>query len=466
MELTLERARRLMDEHDGHLDLRGSSITSLSEGLLVGGCLYLYDTPLASLPGGLVAGGGIDLSGTSVGSIPGDLLVGGSLYLRGTSVRFLPEGLVVGGTLDLRDTPIASLPGGLVVGGHLDLRGTGVASLPEDLLVGGDIFLPGGDAPVRGAYGLGDGSYVPGRYIFVDGILTHVRSEEHLDGHTVYVGKIPGRNVVTDGKRHARCGRICDGIADLAFMAASERGPGQYEGLPLDTEMSVDEARTMYRVITGFRRSSAENFIPGLEEGGKDRYAIRELLDLTGGGRVHESFWRFFREWKPPMFGESRGRAASVPGPGNGGPRSGPRVKNLAAQEGLRSIARELGHRGYVVEAVEALQGAFTQYVVFYKSENEVFVVESSDTFEIDDELVCFPGTYFHVGCFEKGHGFRSGGSYYGPQFSVVGMEAGDVMENLDAVIDKISSRHESDTGIGSEFEKWKSNRRCARIAG
>ena len=107
----------------GDLDLAETPITSLPEGLTVGGSLVLSDTPITSLPKGLKVGGDLDLSDTPITS--------------------LPEGLKVGGDLDLSYTPITSLPEGLKVGGYLDLSGTPITSLPEGLKVVGDLFLYG-----------------------------------------------------------------------------------------------------------------------------------------------------------------------------------------------------------------------------------------------------------------------------------------------------------------------------------
>lgn len=450
-ELTLEQADLLMAENGGSLDLNGA--------------------PIVSIPDGLVVGGGLNLSGTFATFLPEDLLVGGSLYLRDAPIKSLPEGLMVGGTLDLRDTDIIRLPGGLTVGGHLDLRGTGIKSLPEDLLVGGEVFLPDVGVSGRNVRHLTEGDYVPGRYVYADSRLVHVASEEHFDGYVFYVGKIRGQNVVTDGKRYVRCGSIRDGIAELDFMAAKEQGKGQYKRLPLDTTMPVDEARTMYRIITGFRRLSAEDFIVGPEVGGKDRYTIRELLDLTGGRRVHESFWRFFRKWKPPMFGDLCVCATFGAGQIDSDPNNSQslvRVKNLSAQEGLTEIAHELVRRGYTVETVEALQGAFTQYVVFRKTENEIFVVESSDTFEIDD-IFDLPDAYFHVGRFEKGPGFGDDKSkgYYGPWFFATEAKVEDIYKKVEENAGCVGSTpYEDDARVGKEYEKWKSNKRCVRISG
>ena len=58
----------------------------------------------------------------------------GDLYLRNTQITSLPEGLKVGGSLYLRNTPITSLPKGLTVGGDLDLYNTPITSLPEGIL--------------------------------------------------------------------------------------------------------------------------------------------------------------------------------------------------------------------------------------------------------------------------------------------------------------------------------------------
>ena len=48
----------------------------------------------------------------------------GFLDLRGTQITALPDGLTVGGSLDLEGTQITALPDGLTVGGSLDLEGT------------------------------------------------------------------------------------------------------------------------------------------------------------------------------------------------------------------------------------------------------------------------------------------------------------------------------------------------------
>jgi len=85
--------------------------------------------------------GDLNLSGTKITSLPEGLKVGGYLNLSYTKITSLPEGLKVGGFLELSDTKITSLPKDLKVGRYLELRNTSIISLPKDLRVGGRIYL-------------------------------------------------------------------------------------------------------------------------------------------------------------------------------------------------------------------------------------------------------------------------------------------------------------------------------------
>nr|DAG39593.1 MAG TPA: hypothetical protein [Bacteriophage sp.] len=180
--------------------------------------------------------------------------------------------------------------------GNLDLSGTGITTLPDNLTVGGSLYLPdtGITAQERKKVRrLKDGDYMPGRYLYADGILTHVKQRAEVDGYTLYIGKIKGKNVVSDGTFYAHCNKLRDGIADIAFKRAADRGAEQYKGLPLDTKLTVDEAKTMYRIITGACRAGTESFVQSLD-GLKDQYTIREMLEITKGQYNAERFAEFF----------------------------------------------------------------------------------------------------------------------------------------------------------------------------
>ena len=235
----------------------------------------------------------LDLCGTPVTSLPEGLTVGGSLYLRNTPVTSLPEGLTVGDWLDLCGTPITSLPEGLTVGGSLDLCGTPITSLPEGLTVGDWLDLHGTTVNNPKKYTkLKNGMYVPGKYLYADNILTHVKNAREKDGYTFYEGKIPGRNVVFDGKNYAHCKTFREGLEDLAFKSAKDRGAEQYKSLALDSEIPLEEAKTMYRVITGACRAGTEHFLSTITP--KEKYTVREIIEITEGQYGAERFKAFF----------------------------------------------------------------------------------------------------------------------------------------------------------------------------
>ena len=222
---------------------------------------------------------------------------GGSLDLRGTQITALPDNLTVGGSLDLRGTQITALPDNLTVGGWLDLSGTQITALPDNLTVGGSLDLSGTQITAKErkkVRSLNNGDYVPGRYLYADGILTHIRRSRKMGEYIIYIGKIRGKNVVSDGEHYAHCDKLSDGIADIAFKRAKNRGEEQYRGLSLDTEMTVEEAVTMYRIITGACRQGSEDFVAGLGDKLKERYTIREAIELTRGQFNAHRFAEFF----------------------------------------------------------------------------------------------------------------------------------------------------------------------------
>lgn len=185
-------------------------------------------------------------------------------------------------------------------GGYLDLYNTPITSLPDNLTVGDSLFLGNTritdkDEELRKVKSLKNGDYAEGKYLYADGILTHIKNKKTVTGYTIYVGKIKGQNVVCDGKNYAHCNKIRDGIADLLFKSAADRGANQYKGLSLDTEMTVKELVTMYRIITGACRQGSESFVSSLGEL-KPKYTIREALDITQGQYGSDKFQKFFNE--------------------------------------------------------------------------------------------------------------------------------------------------------------------------
>ena len=172
-----------------------------------------------------------------------------------------------------------------------------ITALPDNLTVGGYLDLENctGITDASKVKRLRDGAMVPGKYIYCDGILTHLKKIKQVGAYTLYIGKIPGKNVVSDGTNYAHCSKLREGIADLTFKAAKDRGADQYKGLSLDTEVTVAEAVTMYRVITGACRQGSETFVNSLGEL-KEKYTIREAIQITKGQYNAAKFAEFFGE--------------------------------------------------------------------------------------------------------------------------------------------------------------------------
>ena len=130
--------------HEVEVDLdldRKTWVTSLPDGLVLAGNLWLSRSGIQKLPAGLTVKGGMSLQLTEVSEIPADIKIGGDLDLRKSKVTALPDGLKVGGSLDLENLPIDRLPDGLEVGGSLYLDGSFLVSLPAGLIVGKTLFV-------------------------------------------------------------------------------------------------------------------------------------------------------------------------------------------------------------------------------------------------------------------------------------------------------------------------------------
>ena len=182
--------------------------------------------------------------------------------------------------------------------GNLNLSNTQITSLPEGLTVGGWLYLSGTQITDKNAErkkvkALKDGDYVPGRYLYADGILTHVKKRRTYGKYTFYIGKIKGKNVVSDGEHYAHCKSFKDGVLDLEFKSAKDRGASQYSSLTLDSEVSKDEAIMMYRIITGACRQGTDSFLSTIKRF-KAKYTVRELIDITEGQYGSKTFKNFF----------------------------------------------------------------------------------------------------------------------------------------------------------------------------
>ena len=216
----------------------------------------------------------------------------GYLYLCGTGITSLPEGLTVGGDLYMSGTGITSLPDGLVVGGGLDLDGTDITDTSNvTLTLSAKARKKISDAQNRPITWKRDGM----EYIKVDGIFTAVDSH-HGNVYRVHkVGSNRQLYLVTDGDNHwAHGDTLQEARADLIYKI-NDRDTSMYEGMTLDDTLTFEEAIAAYRTITGACSPGTRDYIANrLPKPHKEKYSIGEIISLTNGEYGSEKFKEFF----------------------------------------------------------------------------------------------------------------------------------------------------------------------------
>lgn len=122
---------------------------------------------------------------------------------------------------------------------------------------------------------LKNGDYVAGKYLYCDNMLVHIKRKKKIGEYTYFTGKIKGVNVLYDGKNYAHCESFKDGVKDIEFKKAKERGADQYKKYNKQSVVTAEEAKTMYRVITGACQIGTENFIKSLRVVKKELHSAR-----------------------------------------------------------------------------------------------------------------------------------------------------------------------------------------------
>ena len=198
--------------------------------------------------------------------------------------------------------------------GSLDLRGcTRITSLPNNLTVGGNLYL-------ENCTGITDTSKVHrqlsaqammkinktqnptlrwewnGRtYVKIDGIFSQLISHK---GNVSIIRKIGTQKniyLVTDGNgKWAHGVTIAEARKDLIYKIGN-RDKSAYEHLTLDSELTFEECIECYRVITGACTAGTKDYVENrLPKPHKEKYTIREIIELTNGEYANDIFKRFF----------------------------------------------------------------------------------------------------------------------------------------------------------------------------
>ena len=272
--------------YDGYLDLFGSKITKLPDNLVVSGSVDLRYTNITELPENLVVSGCLDLYLTKITKLPDSLVVGGCLDLEGSNIVALSDNLVVGGKLYLYDTLITELPDNLIAGGGI----YGMSDAPTPTLTK--------EAREKGQKIRNFLQWKQGNktYIKADGVFSVVDNHRGNVWRTHRVGKQETLYVVTDGEGHYAHGNTLKEAKDDLIYKINDRDTSIYENLSLDSELSFEEAIAMYRTITGACSAGTRYFIESrLPKPYKEKYSLREIIELTDGEYGSEKLKKFFQ---------------------------------------------------------------------------------------------------------------------------------------------------------------------------
>ena len=96
-------------------------------------------------------------------------------------------------------------------------------------------------------------------------------------------------NLAAHGKDLKSC------LLDLRFKEA-KRDVSSYKSLTLDSELSFEDMIICYRVITGACQFGVDKFIEENLGTPKEKYKIREIIELTGNQYGGNVFSKFFQE--------------------------------------------------------------------------------------------------------------------------------------------------------------------------
>ncbi|WP_162950172.1 PcfJ domain-containing protein [Rhizobium jaguaris] len=114
----------------GRLNLGYTALRSLPPGLYVSGCLLIGSSLIAEIGEGLDVGGLI-IGNAPLTTLPQNTRIRGNLDLRGTQVSQLSNGLYVDRDVLIGGTSISKLPDIMSVGGKISLSNSAINSLPN-----------------------------------------------------------------------------------------------------------------------------------------------------------------------------------------------------------------------------------------------------------------------------------------------------------------------------------------------
>ena len=134
-------------------------------------------------------------------------------------------------------------------------------------------------------------------YVKVDGIFQRIISHKGNVYRVQFIGEKEVEYLVTNGEgKWAHGATLKEAKEDLKYKV-SNRDKSRYEGLTLDSELSLEEMIECYIVISGACGRGTRYFIEHILPADKlaERYTIREVIELTRGQYGSSVFADFFK---------------------------------------------------------------------------------------------------------------------------------------------------------------------------
>ena len=126
-------------------------------------------------------------------------------------------------------------------------------------------------------------------HIIADGILSKIINQKGDVYKVINHGEMTESFLVKQGEIFSHGGTLKEARESLIYKLVN-KDTSQYEGMSLDTELSLAESIEMYRSITGACSSETRNFVEQNQDKVKDKFTIKELIELTKGRYNNETF--------------------------------------------------------------------------------------------------------------------------------------------------------------------------------
>ena len=131
-------------------------------------------------------------------------------------------------------------------------------------------------------------------HIIADGILSEIISEKKGVYKVINHGETKQSYLIKKGGVYSH-GKTLKEAKDSLIYKISDRDTSKYEDLTLDSTLTKEDMIQCYMTITGACSEGTKYFVNNNEDI-KDKYSIREIVELTRGQYGNKEFEEFFND--------------------------------------------------------------------------------------------------------------------------------------------------------------------------